>query len=158
MRVRELMATQISTCTADQSTSEAAHLMWKHDIGFLPVVDAAQQPIGVITDRDICLTACDRELSLKEIPVAAAMTSQVVTCREDDTLDDVERAMREHLVTRLPVVDVLGRLIGIISLSDVAAVCAALPRGAEAVKGAVLQTFVSIVRHRQETFAAEPTS
>ena len=55
MRVRDLMSTEVHTCTRDQTLHAAARVMWEHDVGCVPIVDDRVQPIDMLTDRDICM-------------------------------------------------------------------------------------------------------
>ena len=94
--------------------------MWEKDCGCLPVVDVAGRVVGMITDRDICMAAYTRGTPLGGETVESAMTRGVVTCGPEDTLGEVERLMKTAQVRRIPVVDDNAKLIGIISLSDMA--------------------------------------
>jgi CBS domain-containing protein len=141
MKVELLMTKDPRTCSADDALATAARLMWERDCGCVPVVAGAgsHQVVGVVTDRDVCMAAYTQGRPLWEIPVRAAMSSEVWTCHPDDTLKDALRIMRHRRVRRLPVVDGQGHLLGLLSLTDVAlaagdaaAVQAARRRGAKA--------------------------
>jgi CBS domain-containing protein len=122
MLVKQLMTRQVTSCKPDDALDHAAQLMWDHDCGCLPVcvADGANHVAGVITDRDICMSALFQGRPLREMRVAEAMSAQVRSCRPTDSLDDVERSMREAKVRRLPVVDGQGSLVGMIALADLA--------------------------------------
>jgi CBS domain-containing protein len=96
--------------------------MWDHDCGCLPVSsgDGVERVVGVITDRDICMSALFQNKPLRELRVADAMAKHVQVCRPRDSLADAEMAMREARIRRLPVVDTDDVLVGIISLADLA--------------------------------------
>jgi CBS domain-containing protein len=96
--------------------------MWDHDCGCLPVSsgDGVERVVGVITDRDICMSALFQNKPLRELRVADAMAKHVQVCRPGDSLADAEMAMREARIRRLPVVDTDDVLVGIISLADLA--------------------------------------
>lgn len=121
MKVEELMTRQVSFCRPDDSLERAARLMWEGDCGCVPVcaMDGANRVTGIITDRDICMSALFQNRPLSELAVSAAMAKQVVTCKPGDTLADAEKILRETRVRRLPVVDDQGALVGIISLADI---------------------------------------
>jgi len=120
MRVQELMTQLPATCTRDATCADAARIMWDCDCGSVPVVDDSGRAIGIVTDRDICISALFRGLPLAAIAVADVMSGDLRTCHADDDVKDAERLMRQHQVRRLPVVDGGGALVGILSLGDVA--------------------------------------
>jgi CBS domain-containing protein len=96
--------------------------MWKHDCGFLPVCpDACAGPVvGVITDRDICMSAMFDGKPLHDLRVETAMAHVVESCRPDDTVIDAMLRMRRARVRRLPVLDRDGTLVGVLALADLA--------------------------------------
>jgi CBS domain-containing protein len=120
MQVTKLMQREIMTCSDRDSLEHVAGLMWKYDIGCLPVTSDAGRVVGVITDRDVCMAAYLQGAPLRSITVSSVMSKEVVTCRERDQVKDVEEAMRQRQVRRLPVVDDDGAPIGIITLNDIA--------------------------------------
>jgi len=130
-RARDLMTVEVATCGPNDSMAAAARLMWDHDCGVVPVVEADGRLAGIITDRDICMAAFTRDERLSLLPVRAAMTLGPATCRDTDSRTAVHAAMRERRVRRLPVVDADNRLVGILSLNDLVrdAVSGRGPRG-----------------------------
>jgi CBS domain-containing protein len=120
MQAKELMTTPAYTCGIDDAASVAAQIMWDHDCGVVPVVDADGHIVGVVTDRDLCMAAYFQGAPLSNIHVATAMAHDVCTCGPDDEIHDVERCMAEHQVRRVPVVDPARVPIGMLSVSDVA--------------------------------------
>jgi CBS domain-containing protein len=108
------------SCMTDDSVERAAQLMWEHDIGCLPVTDGFGHIAGVLTDRDVCITACTQSVPLRTIPVANVMTKVTIMCGEGDEVDAVERMMSEHQIGRMPVADQAGRPIGVVTRSDIA--------------------------------------
>lgn len=119
-RVRDVMSHQPVSCSPTESLSQAAQRMWDGDFGSLPVVDEAERPIGMLTDRDVCMAAYTRGVALSELTVAGAMSQGVRTCKPNDSLRSLMDAMTTHQVRRVPVVDEEGRLVGIAALADVA--------------------------------------
>jgi CBS domain-containing protein len=121
MKVRDLMSRNASTVHLSQSASDAARVMWERDCGFAPVVDddGKGELVGVVTDRDLCMAAYTQGKPLREIPIGSAMSRGAHTCAPGDSLAAAETTMRAHKVRRLPVVEG-GRLVGVISLSDLA--------------------------------------
>jgi CBS domain-containing protein len=122
MRIDQIMTKQVSSCGPDDTLATAAQLMWDHDCGCLPVCtgDGANLVCGVITDRDICMSALFAGKPLHELRVSDAMSKQLQTCRPGDSLADAEKTMRQAHIRRLPVVDEQGALVGILSLADLA--------------------------------------
>lgn len=118
--VRELMTAAAHRCYPEDTLSRAAQLMWDNDCGCVVIVDHLDRVVGIVTDRDICMGAYTQGKPLGEIPISSVCGSTVVTCRADDTLDNVQRLMTSHQVRRLPVVEEDGHLIGLLSLSDLA--------------------------------------
>lgn len=122
MNVRDMMCDEVFTCRATESLECAARLMREHDCGSVPVVDEDNHVIGLVTDRDICMAACTQGLRLADIPVRTAMSQQIHVCSVHDEHETVERIMQEQRVRRVPVVDDERRLVGIVSLNDIALV------------------------------------
>lgn len=120
MKVREFMSSPVHTCRPQDSLAQAAKLMWDHDCGMLPVVDAQGRVGSAITDRDICMSAFTRGRPLAELRVADAMSKDVVSCRVDDDLGAAVERMAQRQLHRLPVVDAEGKPCGILSLNDLA--------------------------------------
>jgi CBS domain-containing protein len=120
MKVKELMTQAVRTSTPDAPLSEAAKVMWERDCGVVPIVDAQGRVAGVVTDRDACMAAYTQGKPLSAIPIRSVMSTSVHTCRPDDDLAQAEETMSRHQVRRLPVVDGGDRLVGILSLNDVA--------------------------------------
>jgi CBS domain-containing protein len=119
MKVREIMTTDVRTCGPEASLAQAAMIMWDDDCGVVPVVNGAGQPVGVITDRDICMAAVMRDRKPSELTAGEVSTGQVRTCRPDDEVRDVLDVMRRAQLRRLPVTDTEGRLVGLLSLADI---------------------------------------
>ena len=120
MKIPQIMKTDVEVCGLDDNLAAAATRMWDCDIGCLPVLDAAGQVVGMVTDRDICMAALTRGQPLHEIPVSVAMAKEVLSCAPDATLVEAEEVMRSGQVRRLPVIDSDGCLVGIVSLNDLA--------------------------------------
>jgi CBS domain-containing protein len=119
-RARDVMTRDVLTCRPSDSVNRAAQLMWDANCGAVPVVEEQGKLVGLITDRDACMAAYTRGLPLSELRVADSMTTNLYTCRAEDSLRKVMDMMSTHQVRRVPVVDDDGRLIGIVALADVA--------------------------------------
>jgi CBS domain-containing protein len=120
MRVEQLMSRNIHTCDAGEGLNRVAQLMWEHDCGCIPIVDADGRLIGVVTDRDVAMAAYTQGKPLAEIAVGDVMTKQVHTCHPEQDVSIAQRCMRDNQLRRLPITDSTGRLIGLLSLNDLA--------------------------------------
>lgn len=120
MRVEKLMSKDVHSLPVEQTLAEAAQIMWDHDCGCVPIVDGEGQVVGMVTDRDVCMAALLSGKSLHELPVRNAMARQLLTCRPDDTVSSAAAMMRRAQVRRLPVTTAAGRLVGVLSLNDLA--------------------------------------
>jgi len=121
MKCSEVMLGHVFTCKEGEPASAAARLMRDERVGFVPVVDGAGKAKGIVTDRDIAVrvVAAGRASTT---PVEQFMSPGVMTCGPDDDLRDVEARMGKDKKSRALVVDVQGRPLGVISLSDIALV------------------------------------
>jgi CBS domain-containing protein len=120
MKVTELMTTEVKTCRQSDSLNRAAQLMWENDCGAIPVVDSELTVIGMLTDRDICMAAYTQGVPLTGASVGSAMSGNVRVCAASDNITSAAELMREHQIRRLPVVDKAQKLVGILSMSDIA--------------------------------------
>jgi CBS domain-containing protein len=119
MRVSECMTREVRIANPGQSIREVARIMAEIDAGVMPVGDN-DRLVGMITDRDIAIRAV-AEGKGPDTPVRDVMsTEQVLYCFEDEDLAQVAKNMGEQQVRRLPVVNREKRLVGIVSLADVA--------------------------------------
>jgi CBS domain-containing protein len=118
MQVREAMTKDVRVISPKQTIREAAKTMLDIDAGVLPVGES-DKLVGMITDRDIAV----RGVALGKGPDASVgdvMTTDVKYCFDDQEIDDVTQNMGDNQVRRLPVVNREKRLVGILSLGDVA--------------------------------------
>ncbi|MBM4268863.1 MAG: CBS domain-containing protein [Deltaproteobacteria bacterium] len=120
MRVLQLMRSTVRVCGLHDSLATAARIMWDSDCGCVPVVKEDGRLAGMITDRDVCMAAYLGGTSLATVEVESAMSRTVHSCRAQDSLASAENLMRAAQVRRLPVVDAEERVVGILSLSDIA--------------------------------------
>ena len=116
--IRDAMTRGAKTCTADDTIQQAAKLMKECDCGIVPVADG-DRLVGMITDRDIAIR-CVAEGKGADCKVRDAMTNEVKYCFDDEDIDHVCENMASIQVRRLPVVNHQKRLVGIVSLSDLA--------------------------------------
>ncbi len=100
---------------------EAARMMREEHVGSLVVVDNAPEGrvvVGMLTDRDIVTAIVAKAVDPSVVTVGEAMSGDVVTVREDDSIIDVLGTMRRKGVRRVPVVDARGTLVGLVALDD----------------------------------------
>jgi CBS domain-containing protein len=132
MKVSELMTRRVRSCTPHHSLDVVMRILWEEDLGALPVVNDEGQPLAMITDRDVSVAAYTQGKPLWQITVDSAMSRQLYTAHVSDQLSSAERTMRSHQVRRLPVVDESTRLVGVLSLADIARARAAARPGSSA--------------------------
>lgn len=118
MKILECMSRDVRTVNADEPIQEAATTMADIDSGILPV-SKEDRLVGMITDRDIAIRAIARGRG-PSTPVQEVMSNEVRYCFEDEDVDDVLDNMANIQVRRLPVVNRDKRLVGIVSISDLA--------------------------------------
>jgi CBS domain-containing protein len=118
MRVDELMS-EAECCHPGDSIREAAKMMKRENVGFLPVCDRDEKPVGALTDRDIVIRVVAEGRSTDD-DVQTVMTKDVVGCRIGDDLGEVKQQMRDHQTSRVMVCDQDGKLQGVVSLQDLA--------------------------------------
>jgi len=119
MRVEEIMSRPARTCLETDTLDRAARLMWEHGVGAI-VVELDGRVRGLVTDRDICLAGRFPDRGLWSIPVSEVMSVGVDVVMSHESVDVAERLMRTRLIRRLPVVDSSWKLVGLLSLDDLA--------------------------------------
>jgi CBS domain-containing protein len=118
MKVSQAMTRDVRVASSDLTIQEAAQLMKELDIGVLPV-GQKDRLVGVITDRDIAVRGVAEGRS-PNAKVRDVMTTGVKYCFDDQEVAEISRNMGDIQVRRLPVVDRSKRLVGILSLGDIA--------------------------------------
>jgi CBS domain-containing protein len=118
MKVREAMTSDVCLVDPDCSLCEAAQMMADQDIGALPVGEN-DRLVGMITDRDIAVRAMAQRLG-PDTKVRDVMSKEVLYCFDEEELEDAALNMGSCKVRRLPVLNRNKRLVGIISLGDLA--------------------------------------
>ena len=119
MKIREVMTEMVELIDPDTVLRDAAHQMREANIGFLPVgVD--DRLVGTLTDRDIAIRAVAEGLDPKVARVREAMSKTLVYCFEDQDTSEAATLMSENKVRRLPVLNSAKRLVGVVSIGDLA--------------------------------------
>lgn len=117
-QLKELMTRDVKVITPETTIKEAARMMRDGNFGMLPV-EENDRMIGAISDRDIAMRAVAEGLDFTT-KVRDVMSTGITWAYEDETVDDAVALMSEHQVRRLPVVSRAKRLVGIVSLGDLA--------------------------------------
>jgi CBS domain-containing protein len=118
--VAEVMTGDVRSMTPQQTLVEAARLMDELNVGVVPVCEG-DRLLGMVTDRDIVVRGIARELDPKQCKLADVMSGHVRTARPDDDVDEVLGEMANAQIRRMAVVDANDRLVGILSIGDIAA-------------------------------------
>jgi CBS domain-containing protein len=130
MQIRDIMTQPVELAAPEDSIREAARKMTALDCGILPVGEN-NRLIGMLSDRDIVTRAVAEGYDPDECYVREIMSADVMYCYDDETADDLARNMAGLQVKRLPVLNRDKRLVGIVSLGDLALVAPAHPGAGE---------------------------
>ena len=153
MQIQEIMTKDVQSCRVDDPLNVAARIMWERDCGCVPVVDLAGRAVGMLTDRDICMAAYTRGVPISEISAESVMSKELHVCRAVDAIDVARKSLAARQIRRVPIVGADGRLVGILSLSDLARTALVLkgskPNGFPA--DAIETTLAAISRPRTDT-------
>jgi CBS domain-containing protein len=118
--VAEVMTRDVRTMGPNDSVVDAARCMDELNVGVIPVCEG-EKLVGIVTDRDIVVRGVAQAGELASMKLTDVMSGHVRCAREDDDLDKVLSEMAEAQIRRLPVVDGGQRIVGIVSLGDIAA-------------------------------------
>jgi len=118
MKVKHVMTREVVVASPEDTICEAARRMAECDAGALPVGEN-DRLVGVITDRDIAVRAVAQRLS-PDTPVRDIMSREVLYCFDEEDVEHVARNMADQQIRRLPVVNRDKRLVGILSIADLA--------------------------------------
>ena len=118
-KIADIMSTDVQTIQPQESLRRAAQCMQELDVGALPVCDG-ERLLGMLTDRDITVRGIADGLDPDSACVSDIMSPEVDTITVDQDADEAKRLMGERQIRRLPVVDANRRLVGIVSLGDLA--------------------------------------
>jgi CBS domain-containing protein len=119
MKIREIMTPDAQCIGPDESLVDATALMRQLDVGVLPVCDAGEV-VGMLTDRDVAVRAVADGRDPNETAVREIMTRGNVHVFDDQEIDEALRVMEDYQIRRAPVMNREGRLVGIVSLGDIA--------------------------------------
>jgi CBS domain-containing protein len=118
--IQDIMTRDVQTIASQETIQRAAQLMDELNVGAIPVLDG-DKLVGMITDRDITVRSVAVGQDPRSTKVADVMSTDVRTCRADQSVEEVLSQMGDVQIRRVPVVDKQsGKVIGIVSLGDVA--------------------------------------
>jgi CBS domain-containing protein len=119
MQLKNIMTEEVDVIAPETSICEAAKRMRSLDVGALPVCDG-NRLVGMLTDRDLAIRAVAEGRDPNRTTAEDTMSPEIIYCFDDQDTAEAERVMRERQVRRLPVVNRDKRLVGIVSLGDLA--------------------------------------
>jgi CBS domain-containing protein len=119
MLISECMTKKVELSHPNMTLFDAAKKMRDGDFGLLPVSDGGLL-VGVVTDRDIVVRAIAEGKDPKTCKVQEVLTKKVLYCYEDQTIEEIATNMGDNKVRRLPVLNRQKRLVGIVSIGDMA--------------------------------------
>ncbi|EKE03288.1 MAG: CBS protein [uncultured bacterium] len=120
MKCRDVMTKYIKMCRPECTAKDAVQIMQELNCGAVPVINENNEIQGMVTDRDIALYTILNNKDPETTQVKEFMSKPVVTCHPDDDIDIAIKKMKENKVRRLPIVDENNKVVGIISLGDIA--------------------------------------
>lgn len=120
LTAREVMTRNVKTVRRDSSLKEVAQLMKDEDCGVVPVVDERGSLVGIITDRDLVIRAFTGGKTPDQLRAGDVMTDDVECVHPDESIHSVIELMGKRQIRRIPVVDRDDRVLGIISMGDIA--------------------------------------
>lgn len=119
-KVNAVMTRNVESVSPAETLEQAAKKMRLHNVGILPVVDE-NKVVGVLTDRDMVLRAVSEGMRPYMTRVRDVMTRKVISCYSDQSITAASWLMEKNFVHRLVVLDHQDNLVGLVSLSDIAA-------------------------------------
>ena len=119
MDISNAMHRKADWASADTSVIEIARMMEKGDIGAIPI-GKDDKLIGMLTDRDIATRVVAKGLDPAKTTAGTVMTKGIIWCRTTETVEDAIHLMDQKKIRRLPVIDEKKRLVGMLSLGDIA--------------------------------------
>jgi CBS domain-containing protein len=126
------MTKYIKMCHPGCTIRDVAQIMQDLNCGAVPVVNDDLEPVGIVTDRDIALYTILNNKKPDQSKLEEFMTKSVITCFENDDINVAIQKMKENKIRRIPIVNEKNKLVGIISLGDIAVVTQEQPEACEA--------------------------
>ncbi len=118
--ISEIMSTDVKVLKPDNSLQTAAQLMSELNVGAIPVCEG-EKLIGMVTDRDIAIRGVAYGKNINKTSIKEVMSPDVHWCFEDQQIEEVSEKMSDLQVRRIPIMNRQKKLVGIVSLGDLAA-------------------------------------
>ena len=150
MKVHDVMVKDVKFCSPVTNLAAVAEILWKEGCGTLPVVENGRV-LGIITDRDICIALGTRNVRAADTLVKDVALPKLFHCAPKDDIHTALATMSAQKVRRLPVIDSVGTLVGILCLDDV--VLAAQEKTGELTYFDVVTTWTAICEHEAANLA-----
>ena len=121
MRIKHVMTKDPSCSLPSDTAQQAAGIMRDEHAGIVPVIESTQSRkiVGVVTDRDLCMNVVAEGRDPSTVTVDHCMTTKVVVCSPNDSVDRATELMRENQIRRIPVVNEQRELQGIVAMADI---------------------------------------
>ena len=121
MKIKHVMTKDPTCCVPSDTAERAAKIMRDADAGVVPIIENEQsrKVIGIVTDRDLCMNIIAEGRDPRTTQVHESMTTTVVSCSPQDSVDKATELMRENQIRRIPVVDEQHQLLGIVAIADI---------------------------------------
>ena len=119
MQIKDMMTTKVETISPETPVRDVAQKMKAFDVGFFPVVEN-DHLVGTVTDRDIVVRAVATGQDVRHARTREVMTNEALTVYDDQSVDEAAAFMAEKGIRRVLIVDRSNRLVGIVSIGDLA--------------------------------------
>ena len=120
MKIKDCMKNEVYCLKPENTAYDCAKMMSENHIGCIPVCDNDKNIIGLVTDRDVILRAIACQKDAKNTPISEIMTTNVCYCNYNVEVKEAEDLMCRNQIRRLPIVDDNNKIVGIITLGDLA--------------------------------------
>ncbi|WP_226663566.1 CBS domain-containing protein [Microbulbifer aggregans] len=119
MKVEQAMHRGVTWCSPDTPLWKVAQLLRDHDVGAIPVGED-DRLIGMVTDRDIVCRGLAEGIDIREMTAEDVMTSGIEYCYADEHIEEAIAHLEEMKIRRMPVIDGAKRMVGMLSMGDIA--------------------------------------
>lgn len=119
MQVRDVMTSGAKWIAPTASIADAAKMMRELDIGSVPV-EQEDRVAGMLTDRDITCRVIAQGRDPKATKVADVMSKNIISCTDAETIENAAKLMEKNQIRRLPVLDAQRKLVGMVTVGDIA--------------------------------------
>ena len=120
MKVKECIENNVYCLKPNNTIQDCAKIMSENHVGSIPICDDNNSLVGIVTDRDVILRCIACEKNCKTTLISQIMTTDVCYCNQEDELNEVEKMMSINQIRRIPIVDNEKKVVGIITLGDLA--------------------------------------